>query len=330
MRKILFSALLIVSIASSALFARKAVFNGEHYTINLNYNDSAYPGDAVFVKMKIGQTSAGFKKAKIIKNDIFSAEAQISFYAEGKESRKAKFYQISKSGKNSRTLLAGIPLSSWWTKDTDCVIKITYSIFDETKEFDLPFTLVNKEFVSETLDLDDSNTKIKTDTSIKRMEQIAKLNSILQTTNTQNVWTTQPFTPPVSSTRRTSFFADRRVYKYNTGKSSTSLHHGIDYGVPEGTEVHACADGKVVLAEDRVTTGWSIVIEHLPGLYTLYYHMSEMKVKEGDVVKQGQTIGLSGCTGLATGPHLHWEARLNAESVSPDFFTGNFAFDDEK
>ncbi|MEE0353111.1 MAG: M23 family metallopeptidase, partial [Treponema sp.] len=74
------------------------------------------------------------------------------------------------------------------------------------------------------------------------------------------------------------------------------------------------------------TTGWSVVIEHLPGLYSLYYHMSQLKVKEGDIVKPGQVIGFSGSTGLATGPHLHWEMRLNMEAVNPDFFTGDFAF----
>ena len=158
-------------------------------------------------------------------------------------------------------------------------------------------------------------------------EQINKLNGILGTINPAAVYQTERFMAPTSATRRTSFFADRRVYKYTNGKSSTSLHYGIDYGVPTGTQVNACAAGKVVLAETRVTTGWSVVIEHLPGLYSLYYHMSELKVKEGDMVKPGDLIGLSGATGLATGPHLHWEMRLNSEAVSPDAFVdSDFAF----
>ena len=55
--------------------------------------------------------------------------------------------------------------------------------------------------------------------------------------------------------------------------------------------------------------------------------MSSLNVKEGDTVKQGDLIGLSGSTGLATGPHLHWEVRLNMAAVSPDFFLNNFAFE---
>ena len=53
-----------------------------------------------------------------------------------------------------------------------------------------------------------------------------------------------------------------------------------------------------------------------------------MKVKVGDMVEEGQLIGLSGNTGLSTAPHLHWEMRLNGEAVSPDFFKGNFTFED--
>ena len=82
------------------------------------------------------------------------------------------------------------------------------------------------------------------------------------------------------------------------------------------------------MAENRITTGYSIVIEHLPGLYSLYYHLSEMKVQEGDYVKQGQLIGKSGSTGLATGPHLHWEIRLNGTAVRPEFFVRNFTFEE--
>ena len=78
------------------------------------------------------------------------------------------------------------------------------------------------------------------------------------------------------------------------------------------------------MAEDRVSTGWSICIEHLPGLYSLYYHMSELKVNVGDMVEEQQLIGLSGATGLATGPHLHWEMRLYMEAVNPDYFVTDF------
>ena len=116
------------------------------------------------------------------------------------------------------------------------------------------------------------------------------------------------------------------MFEYTDKKTSTSLHYGIDYGVPTGTPVHSCAEGKVVLAENRISTGWSVVVEHLPGLYSLYYHMDSLNVQEGQYVKQGEKLGLSGATGLATGPHLHWEVRLNMGAVNPEFFLKEFSF----
>ena len=80
------------------------------------------------------------------------------------------------------------------------------------------------------------------------------------------------------------------------------------------------------MAEERISTGWSVVIEHLPGLYSLYYHMNELKVKKGDSVKAGTLLGHSGATGLATGPHLHWEVRMNSVCLEPDSFVKNDAY----
>lgn len=322
--RILFFLGILLSAAGKAPVAaatRDAVFDGGSYKLNLRYNDSALVGDAVFVRMEFSQGSDREK------SQFENTTASLELYVEGRAVRESDFYTISESTRTERTFLSGIPLSTWWTSGTKCSLKVTYNV-DGTKplEFDLPFALEDKDFVEEVLDLDENNTNIRTDTSPERMNQIRRLNDILATVNSGDVYQTSSFTPPTEATRRTSFFADRRVYKYTNGGSATSLHYGIDYGVPTGSEVRACADGRVVLAETRITTGWSVVIEHLPGLYSLYYHMSELKVKEGDVVESGQLIGLSGATGLATGPHLHWEMRLNGEAVSPDFFTGDFAF----
>ena len=328
MKKMVLAAL-VAAFFAAAGFSREAFYNGDEYSITLHYNDRACPGDAVFVRMSFLQS----KKSKASRVDFQGTQASLELIVEGKTSRSAAFYALPKAAKNTRTMLAGVPLSTWWTEGTQCSLKVLYSINSSNSsegqrkmEFELPFSLEHKEFVSEAIDLDEANTQVKTDTSAERMEQIKKLNGILATTTADAVWQLEPFTPPTQETRRTSFFADRREYRYTTGGSSTSLHYGIDYGVSEGSPVTSCADGVVVLAETRVSTGWSVVVEHLPGLYSLYYHMSELKVKEGDQVKRGQLLGSSGSTGLATGPHLHWEMRLLGEAVNPDFFTGDFAF----
>ncbi|MBP5156500.1 MAG: M23 family metallopeptidase [Treponema sp.] len=317
--------LAIAALCAGQAVAKDALLEGEDYSISVRYNDKPCPGDAVFARMVISQNSRQSKKIKLA---LDKTTATLELYLGDKMLDKAEFYILENdSSRSSVTFLAGIPLSSWWNSDNSYSLKVCYKMTGaKTYEFALPFSLTYKKFVEETIPLDTKNTEIRTDTSPKRMGQIEKLNNILATINKGHIYQTKAYSAPTTATRRTSFFADRRIYAYSNGKSSTSLHYGTDYGVPTGSDVTACAAGRVVMAEDRVTTGWSVVIEHLPGLYSLYYHMSELKVKEGDMVKEGQLIGLSGATGLATGPHLHWEMRLNMAAVNPDFFTEDFTF----
>ena len=270
------------------------------------------------------------KNHKKNKNDNEKRGA-LQLYQDKKVIEKANFYSIGKKKANQTytDMLCGIPLSPWLTNG-NYSLKVIFSFGDDDAgEFNLPVTFKSRQFIEEVIELDASNTAIKTDMSPERLAQIEKLNNILFTTMPEDVYTLKKFTCPTTSTRYTAYYGDRRTYAYSNGKSSTSLHYGNDYGVPEGSEVRACADGKVVMAENRISTGWSIVIEHLPGLYSLYYHLSSMDVKEGDTIKQGDLIGKSGSTGLATGPHLHWEMRLNGSAVRPEFFMEDFAFEME-
>jgi murein DD-endopeptidase MepM/ murein hydrolase activator NlpD len=185
---------------------------------------------------------------------------------------------------------------------------------------DLAVTVAERDFVSETIDLDARNTAIRTEPDPQKTKESDRLWAILNHTGTR-VYTEGVFTPPVTSTRRTSFYGDRRVYRYVDGSSGTSVHAGVDYGVPKGTQVSACAPGLVILAQFRIATGNSVIIEHLPGVYSLYYHLDSLAVREGDLVVTGTILGESGATGLATGPHLHWEVRVAGENTDPDAFT---------
>ena len=173
---------------------------------------------------------------------------------------------------------------------------------------------------TETILLDERNTGIRTDQSEERRAQLDKLNAILFSAQEDAPRFTGPYQKPVDSERITSGFGDRREFVYTGGGSDISAHYGLDFGVPTGTPVRAAGSGRVVMAENRISTGWSVVLEHLPGLYSLYYHLDELLCAAGDTVTAGSIIGKSGATGLATGPHLHWEFRLNGEAVSPDFF----------
>ncbi len=95
------------------------------------------------------------------------------------------------------------------------------------------------------------------------------------------------------------------------------MHTGVDFGVPEGTPIHAAGSGVVILAHYVNGYGYTVVIDHGGGLSTLYGHCSRLLVHAGEEVKQGQVIALVGATGLATGPNLHFEVRHDGRPVRP-------------
>jgi len=124
-------------------------------------------------------------------------------------------------------------------------------------------------------------------------------------------WSGQ-FTAPAEA-EISDVFGSERVFN---GKTSRT-HKGLDFRVPSGTPVAAMNDGTVLLARPLYFEGNFIVLDHGQGLLTLYLHLSEFKVKEGDQVKRGQVIALSGSTGRATGPHLHVELHWQGIALDP-------------
>ena len=104
------------------------------------------------------------------------------------------------------------------------------------------------------------------------------------------------------------------------GGGSTRVHKGIDIIVPQGTPVIATADGIVRLAGTMNGYGLLIVVEHTDGIHSAYAHLSQLMVKVGDVIKEGDMIGLSGDTGRVTTAHLHYEVRKGEKALNPLWF----------
>lgn len=177
-------------------------------------------------------------------------------------------------------------------------------------------------FPTERIRFNQGLSRLLTQPDPQKEEELARLREVLVVFRPESVWHTGALRLPLQGARQTSGYADRRQYLYADGGSSLSLHNGLDLAAPEGTQVAASASGRVVLAAERLLTGWSVVIEHLPGVYSLYYHLSRLWVEEGQQVRTGELIGAVGSTGLATGPHLHWELRVNGQPVDPQAFLG--------
>ena len=119
--------------------------------------------------------------------------------------------------------------------------------------------------------------------------------------------------PVPGSQRITSYYGNRIHPVYKTQK----FHSGIDIGAGYGLDIVASADGVVTLATTNGGYGKCIVINHGSGLTTLYGHCSTLLVSKGDTVKRGQVIGKVGSTGVSTGPHLHYEVRINGSTTDP-------------
>ena len=118
---------------------------------------------------------------------------------------------------------------------------------------------------------------------------------------------------PISGGRLTSGFGRRKAPK----RGASTYHKGIDWATPVGTAVAASSGGTVVRAGWGSGYGYVVMIQHPDGKQTRYGHLSKILVKNGQTVKQGQKIALSGNTGVSTGPHIHFEILVNGVQVNP-------------
>jgi murein DD-endopeptidase MepM/ murein hydrolase activator NlpD len=147
---------------------------------------------------------------------------------------------------------------------------------------------------------------------------------------TQNILSlTTPFTPTrywngmfsspaVDPNCFTSRYGTRRTYKViNSDIEVPGFHTGLDFCGGEGLQIFAPAPGRVVFAAPLTVRGNATIIDHGWGIYSGFWHQSQIYVNVGDTVEQGQVIGLVGGTGRVTGAHLHWEVWVNGVQVNP-------------
>ncbi|WP_304221361.1 M23 family metallopeptidase [Gracilinema caldarium] len=193
----------------------------------------------------------------------------------------------------------------------------------------IQLSITKKAFNAETIALGPANTDIKTKPDPQKDKEAAELWKLLVATK-PGLYTTGTFAMPVDSNRRTSFFGDRRIYQYSNGTLERTIHGGIDFGVPKGTVVRATAPALVQMARFRIVTGNTVILQHAPAVYSIYYHMDSLSVKEGDLIDTGTEIGKSGSTGLSTGPHLHWEFRIQGEFADPDLMVQTAPLDKDR
>ena len=148
----------------------------------------------------------------------------------------------------------------------------------------------------------------------ERQENYRKITQICQTTEPKKLWE-GAFLRNQGATK--AGFADSRTYKYRSEVVSQAVHLGLDIAGINNTEIFAANHGKVIFVGEIGIYGKVIVLDHGYGLHSLYGHLHQAKVREGDRVSKGDIIAVSGETGLVFGDHLHYEMRVSGVAVNP-------------
>jgi hypothetical protein len=204
--------------------------------------------------------------------------------------------------------IVGIPLSAkpgrheLILKTGESTTTRSFKIFEKKYE-EQHITLTNKEMVNP---------------SSSNLERIRKESDIINQVKAARTDITEvplqldlPITGRISSP-----FGLRRFFN----KQSRNPHSGLDIAAPEGTPIASAAGGKVINTGAYYFNGNTVFVEHGQGLITMYCHLSEILVEEGQQLSRGEILGKVGQTGRVTAPHLHWGVILNTFSVDPTMF----------
>jgi murein DD-endopeptidase MepM/ murein hydrolase activator NlpD len=176
------------------------------------------------------------------------------------------------------------------------------------------FTLRDKKYPVQKLTLNKAMVDPPKEVTV-RIERESKHLALVRSTFSEQAETNANFLLPALG-RLSSRYGVARVLN----GQPRSPHAGLDVAIPTGTPITAPADGIVLDADDYYFCGKTLFIDHGNGLITMHCHLSEFIAAVGERVKQGQRVALSGATGRATGPHLHWSVYLNGVSVEPELF----------
>jgi murein DD-endopeptidase MepM/ murein hydrolase activator NlpD len=224
-----------------------------------------------------------------------------------------KRYKIFKNPLNEEKFYALIPIS-YKEKPSDKKIEIFYKDGAKQKSKELLFQVIDGNYEKETLSVDGSKVTLSKEDQKRASKEYAEAMEIYKSATPKSYMSSE-FIIPMDS-KITSDFGKARLYN----NTLAGYHGGTDFRAAVGTPFVASNDGNVVMVKDRFYSGGSVIIDHGHGIYTCYFHMSKFDVTEGQQVKRGEVIGLSGSSGRVSGPHLHFGVRIGGEQVDPLHF----------
>jgi murein DD-endopeptidase MepM/ murein hydrolase activator NlpD len=166
-------------------------------------------------------------------------------------------------------------------------------------------------FKTQTLSLPSSMVDLDPKTLERVNGESKRVEALFQRTRKEKLWKGR-FLQPVQGEISTPFGLRRVINRQNK-----SPHTGVDLRAEEGTPVLASNSGSVILVDDLFFSGKSVILDHGQGTYSMYFHLSEILVREGEKISRGDVLGQVGSTGRSTGPHLHWGVRVQGARVDP-------------
>ncbi len=190
-------------------------------------------------------------------------------------------------------------------------LTIDAQVGEQTRHFSFQVLVVKEKFAVEHLKLPKDKVDLDEKAAARWKAEQEQVRKALSEESAMRLWQTG-FIEPVHG-KRTGIFGSVRIMN----GQPRNPHNGEDIGAPMGTDVMASNDGVVRLVVDHIFSGRGIFVDHGLGLYSMYFHLSDVLVKEGDLIRAGQVVGKVGATGRATGPHLHWGMKVNGARVNP-------------
>ena len=198
-------------------------------------------------------------------------------------------------------------------------LNLSVATQDETVSLNLPVIVIDAGYDRENITLSGETSQLLAPDIVRREH------ALLETTCTgggARRWS-GPFQLPLNEAAYSSSFGTLRSYN---GGPYSGFHRGLDFRGAPGTPVYAAADGVVVLSEVLELYGNTVILSHGLGVCSAYMHLSERSVAHRDEVAAGDALGEVGATGLATGPHLHFEIRVEGVPVAPLQWLGEGVF----
>ncbi len=177
------------------------------------------------------------------------------------------------------------------------------------------FQVKSKQYKTQRITIRDKNKVNPDEKSTQRIIRELNVQKQIKSRFSTNSPADLNFIKPVPG-RDTGRFGLRRIIN----NEQRNPHSGMDMASATGTPVKATASGKVLHIDNFFFSGNTVYVDHGSGVISMYAHLSQILVKPGEPVQQGDIVGKVGSTGRATGPHLHWSVYLNGEAVDPALF----------